>query len=624
MGLIRDAWLARTLLMCLACTASYTNAQTFTSSAAINIPSIGTATPYPSQIEVSGASDSLDYVSVTLSGFSHTYVGDVVVLLVSPDNRPTLLMSSTHGEGDASNNTLTFIPDGTSMLPEGNANVVSGRYACTAYLPPTAVPVPAPTGPYETSLAPLLGSNPNGTWSLYVWDRFSSDGGVFAGGWSITVNDGGTSPVSTTFTYQGVLSVSGQALDGDAEVRFTLCSDPTRPVSISALAPQISRTFAGISKGLISTPLDFGAVIDTDQALWLDIQIASPPGSGFISLSPRQSITPTPQARVAQYAITAVNAESANRLAPGQVQILGDQGAINSPGVWFASPIETPINRGFVGLRNDDNIGFFTNSFTPWAFLHHRNGNTVLGDPSGDAPPERLTVNGSIQINTPFRLGFGVNGNYGTTAENTDAIYFERSTRGQNLSDLFLIIGDDPTTDQARFDRFLIGTVSGSGVKTDLFRFLTSGVAVKPNGGTWASPSDPRVKHDIVPLSGTLDKLLGLRGYSFVYNDDFIASTGLAKPGMHIGLMADEVERIFPDWISTDESGIRFVSERATTALMVEALRDLRAENDEIALSAQLQINALKADAALREAQIADLAARLAKLEALLAERSGK
>jgi hypothetical protein len=378
---------------------------------------------------------------------------------------------------------------------------------------------------------------------------------------------------------------------------------------------------------LISTSLDFGGAIDTDQALWLAIEVASPPGSGFVTLMPRQSITPTPQARVAQFALAAVNAEnadnaanaqtavsaqSADRLAPGQARILGGTDPADSPGVWFASPIDNPVDRGFVGMRNVDNIGLFTNSFTSWAFLHHRNGNTVLGDPSGNPPPERLTVNGSVQINTPFRMGFGVNGNYGNTAENTDAIYFERSNRGTNQSDLFLVIGDDPTSDQSRYDRFLIGTVSGGGTKSDVFRFLSNGVAVKPDGGTWASPSDPRVKHDIVPLSGTLDKLMGLRGYTFAYNDDFIESTGLAKPGTHIGLMADEVARVFPDWISTDESGIRFVAERATTALMVEALRDLRAEKDAAIKQQQARF---EVELSKRDAESAELKARIERLE---------
>jgi hypothetical protein len=68
--------------------------------------------------------------------------------------------------------------------------------------------------------------------------------------------------------------------------------------------------------------------------------------------------------------------------------------------------------------------------------------------------------------------------------------------------------------------------------------------------------------------------------------------------------MADEVERVFPDWISRDEHGTRFVTERSTTALMVEALRDLRSEKDR--------------ELAAKQAEIENLKARLDRLEAAL------
>jgi hypothetical protein len=111
-------------------------------------------------------------------------------------------------------------------------------------------------------------------------------------------------------------------------------------------------------------------------------------------------------------------------------------------------------------------------------------------------------------------------------------------------------------------------------------------------------------------MVGTLDRLLRLRGYSFEYNADAVAKQ-LALPGTQIGLIAQEVERVFPDWVAADDQGYRYVTERATTALMVEALRDLRAEKDRA-------IEQLKADAAKRELENAELKARLDRLESTL------
>lgn len=136
------------------------------------------------------------------------------------------------------------------------------------------------------------------------------------------------------------------------------------------------------------------------------------------------------------------------------------------------------------------------------------------------------------------------------------------------------------------------------------FDLAVSGTAAKTGGGSWSSYSDARLKHDIAPLEGTLDRLLQLRGYSFEYNADAVAGN-LALPGMQLGLLAQEVQRVFPDWVQTDKNGYLFVTERATTALMVEALRDLRSEKDR-------QIEAIRTA---KDAEIADLKARLERLE---------
>ena len=102
-----------------------------------------------------------------------------------------------------------------------------------------------------------------------------------------------------------------------------------------------------------------------------------------------------------------------------------------------------------------------------------------------------------------------------------------------------------------------------------------------------------------------------------------------------MGLIAQEVEQVFPDWIDRDKDGYRYVTERSTTALMVESLRDLRAEkNSQIeALRAQKDCQLAERDQAIadlraqkdrelaqqREA-IADLSARVERLEQLLSE----
>lgn len=152
------------------------------------------------------------------------------------------------------------------------------------------------------------------------------------------------------------------------------------------------------------------------------------------------------------------------------------------------------------------------------------------------------------------------------------------------------------------------GTVGIGTTTPGSFRLAVNGDAAKPGGGSWSAFSDSRLKRDIAPLSGTLDRLLSLRGYTFEYAPEAVEKR-LAAPGRQMGLLAEEVERVFPDWVERDADGYRYVTERATTALLVEALRDLRAEKDRQIAERDAQL------AELRREQ-AELRARLDRIEA--------
>ncbi len=248
------------------------------------------------------------------------------------------------------------------------------------------------------------------------------------------------------------------------------------------------------------------------------------------------------------------------------------------------------------------------------------NGNVGVGNVS---PETRLSVGGNAQIltgafATSGMLAFGTLGNLGLTAEGSDAVFFQRRNGSSNVVDLRLVIGDDPTSNTASADYFTIGSIP-SGTWTPAFQFRMDGLASKPGGGSWAAISDPRTKHDVSPLKGTLDRLLSLRGYQYYYNEAEIKN-GRALPGVQIGLMADEVERVFPDWVSRDKDGMRMVTERSTTALMVEALRDLRAEKDAQIETLRAEIAKRDRESEARAAENANLRQRVERLEKALSK----
>jgi hypothetical protein len=100
------------------------------------------------------------------------------------------------------------------------------------------------------------------------------------------------------------------------------------------------------------------------------------------------------------------------------------------------------------------------------------------------------------------------------------------------------------------------------------------GDALKPGGGSWSTLSDRRVKKSIEPINGALGQLLELHGVTYEYTDP---SALHESPGTHIGMVAQEVEQVFPSWVDTGADGLKHVTFRGFEAVAVEAVRELDA-----------------------------------------------
>jgi subtilisin-like proprotein convertase family protein len=172
------------------------SAATFSNPAPITIPDSGPASPYPSNITVSGLAPRLADVNVTLTGLTHAFPADLDILLSSPTGQTVVLMSDVPHDlpfcdDNVAGINLTFddaanpIPAGTDLAsgtyrPTNNDNLISGCGEIS-----DSYPAPAPGPPYGSTLAGLSSGNPNGTWSLYVVDDDTSDSGSISGGWSL-------------------------------------------------------------------------------------------------------------------------------------------------------------------------------------------------------------------------------------------------------------------------------------------------------------------------------------------------------------------------------------------------------------------------------------------------------
>jgi subtilisin-like proprotein convertase family protein len=177
------------LLLVFSGVAGRLHAQTYTNPAPITIPSSGQATPFPSTINVTGATLSINGMSVTLNGLSHTWHSDIDVVLVSPGGEGFTIMSDVGGSTDPFGNYT--MDDDAPLTMSITAAVPAGIYKPTDSFVDVygAIPFPIvysqPAGA-ATFASVYGGDDANGTWSLYVLDDVGGDSGQISGGWSIT------------------------------------------------------------------------------------------------------------------------------------------------------------------------------------------------------------------------------------------------------------------------------------------------------------------------------------------------------------------------------------------------------------------------------------------------------
>jgi Ca2+-binding RTX toxin-like protein len=257
---------------------------TFTNSDPISIDdeSIGGTNPYPSSISVSGLSGNISNLKVTLNNVSHTWIGDVDLLLVGPTGSKSILMSDIGEALPVSGVNLTFDTSATTLIDDSNVGT-SGSYK------PNDIDSgdgdffdsPAPVGPYKADLSVFNNTSGNGTWSLYAFDDFQFvDVGEIADGWSLTIDTASTKTISIAKTTDGneagsVSSVFTLTRTGDLSsaltVNYTLAGTATPGVDYTNPGAGKATFAAGSSKATITLPTKDDLFSDPGETIIITI-----------------------------------------------------------------------------------------------------------------------------------------------------------------------------------------------------------------------------------------------------------------------------------------------------------------------------------------------------------------
>lgn len=314
-----------------------------------------------------------------------------------------LLESHAGGGGLLTNVSLTFDDYVTNSLGARNflppsSQIVSGTYVPSQYgavnltndfggtiqLPQVNLP---PAQPYGTNLATFNGTNPNGTWELYVFDSSAGDQGIIVGGWSLAIETGNPVNPVVDLAVTGIAVPNPDVTGGNLTYTFNITN--TGPATATSLAftnllpTNVSFVSATNSALAVSTTNGNGAVycILTNLAMGANVSVTvvvSPTGVGTI----------TSQAMVA---VTGGGSD------PNQSNNSTTVVVTNAPVADVSIALSGPLNSGLVG-SNLNYVISVTNNGPGIAF------DVVVTDPLGSLSyalgiPSFTNSNGTATLN---------------------------------------------------------------------------------------------------------------------------------------------------------------------------------------------------------------------------------
>ncbi len=128
--------------------------------------------------------------------------------------------------------------------------------------------------------------------------------------------------------------------------------------------------------------------------------------------------------------------------------------------------------------------------------------------------------------------------------------------------------------------------------------------------------SDLRFKRDVTPFPPVLDALTRLRPVHFYWRSEEYPDQHFGT-SRSFGLIAQEVEKVMPELVSEDEQGYKVVRYNELPFVMLQAIKDLKAENEELKQSWRTQ----KAESDGLRRKLAEQDRRLRRIEAKLGQQ---
>jgi hypothetical protein len=125
---------------------------------------------------------------------------------------------------------------------------------------------------------------------------------------------------------------------------------------------------------------------------------------------------------------------------------------------------------------------------------------------------------------------------------------------------------------------FSTGNVGIGTTSPGFYKLAVNGSAAKPGGGSWSNFSDVRLKKLYGSYERGLSEVDKLSPVRYSYRED--NELGLPSEKEYVGVISQEVEAVIPEAVDKNENGYLMINNDPIIWAMVNALKELKAENE--------------------------------------------
>jgi hypothetical protein len=243
-------------------------------------------------------------------------------------------------------------------------------------------------------------------------------------------------------------------------------------------------------------------------------------------------------------------------------------------------------NAGYLNIQNSssgytaiDGMLLGMNALDGW-LTTYENGKLLLG--TNGSAKMIIAANGDVGIGTStplYQLDVAgpVNLNKALTGpalrcNGTEAIWYDGTYFSWGYGGTYNYFGDEVT----------IGTSAAPG-----YTLVVNGTAAKTGGGSWTVLSDTRSKNLLGNYDRGLNEIIQLQPVRFTYRPDNLRHLDAEEE--QIGFVAQDVQKVFPEAVRQASDGYLDFNIHAINVALVNAVKDLKAENERLKLMYEQQ-----------------------------------